>query len=76
MEILSDATGYHDREAINMFRYGARIVGELPISGNGTCVDSHYKMDVQNMLENRFNTSQKMLERMGKVDRNMAQLLE
>lgn len=76
MALLAQTCEFHDPEALQLFRKGAKMIGELPASGNGTAIQPEYRSDVEHTLRKRYSTNKKMLARMQTVDEHADLLLK
>lgn len=76
MALLAKACDFHDPGAIELFRNGAKLIGELPESGNGLSIRPEYRLDVEDTLKKRHSINKKMLARMETIDEHVHLILE
>ena len=61
MEALAEATGYEDTECIDFFRYGAPLMGKLPLSCNGRAEKYPEPASVDELRQSTHTANKKLV---------------
>ena len=62
LSMLAKACGYSDLDAVELFRRGGPLVGELHRSGNGRPIDEEPQCSVQEMADNCAARNMRLIE--------------
>ena len=76
LEHLAKESGFHDLEAVSLFRCGAPMTGKLPVTGNGDTIDVHEEAQSRDELLCDCRTANMRLIRQLHKDEHSSDLLK